>query len=62
MSTPAPSRPALRRAMREQRRGLGTIEQRRAARAVQRRVQRAPWFRRALRVGLYVAGDGELDL
>lgn len=59
MSTP--SRPALRRALRAQRRSLGHLEQRRAARAVCRRVLRAPWFRRALRVGLYVAADGELD-
>lgn len=63
MSTP--SRPAVRRAlrgeMRAQRRSLGHIEQRSAARAVCRHVLRAPWFRRALRVGLYVAADGELD-
>lgn len=61
MSTPAPSRPALRRAMRARRRGLSHIEQRHATQGVLRRVLRAPWFARARTVGFYVAGDGELD-
>jgi 5-formyltetrahydrofolate cyclo-ligase len=55
------SRPQLRRLLRNARRQLSPIQQRAAARALYRNLAQHPLFRRARRIGLYLAQDGEID-
>ena len=51
----------LRRRMRHRRRATSGLAQRRAARAAARRLAALPEIRRARRVAVFVANDGELD-
>jgi len=57
----ATDRPALRRALRSARRGLGAEEQRQAALAACRAVKEAGLLRAGARIGAYLPIDGELD-
>ena len=56
------SQQAIRQTMRRQRRDLGVSEQKRAAKAVWRRIRRLPRYRKARHIAFYLANDGELDL
>lgn len=55
------SRPALRRLLRQTRRTLPPLEQKRAARDLYRQLAQHPLFRRARHVALYLPADGEID-
>lgn len=55
------SRPALRRMLRQTRRTLSPLEQKRAARDLYRQLAQHPLFRRARHVALYLPEDGEID-
>lgn len=55
------SRPALRRLLRQTRRTLSPLEQKRAARDLYRQLAHHPLFRRARHVALYLPEDGEID-
>lgn len=55
------SRTELRRLLRQRRRQLTPLEQRRAARDLYRQLSHHPLFRRARHVALYLANDGEID-
>ncbi|MBC9252752.1 5-formyltetrahydrofolate cyclo-ligase [Pseudomonas alcaligenes] len=55
------SRPALRRQLRQARRQLSPLQQRRAARELYRQLAQHPLFRRARHVALYLPSDGEID-
>lgn len=55
------SRAELRRLLRQQRRRLTPLEQRRAARGLYRQLSHHPLFRRTRHVALYLANDGEID-
>jgi 5-formyltetrahydrofolate cyclo-ligase len=55
------SRSALRRLLRQRRRQLTPLEQRRAARALYRQLSHHPLFRRTRHLALYLANDGEID-
>lgn len=55
------SRAELRRQLRQQRRTLSPQQQRQAARLLYRQLAQHPLFRRARRIGLYLANDGEID-
>ncbi|BBP80618.1 5-formyltetrahydrofolate cyclo-ligase [Pseudomonas tohonis] len=55
------SRPALRRLLRQTRRTLSPLEQKRAARDLYRQLAQHPLFRRARHVALYLPEDGEID-
>lgn len=61
MSLPTVSRATLRRNLRAQRRHLTRGAQRHAANQLYRLIRRAHWFRRARRIGFYVANGGEID-
>ena len=54
-------RSQLRQSLRAARRELSASDQCRSAQAVLRRIRNSTWLRRAHRVGLYMANDGELD-
>lgn len=54
-------RAALRRAMRQKRRGLDRHARIRAERGLVRWLVRLPAFRKAQRIGVYLGNDGELD-
>ena len=55
------SRPQLRRLLRNTRRNLSPLQQRLAARNLYRQLAQHPEFRRARRISLYLANDGEID-
>lgn len=55
------SRTQLRRQLRQLRRQLSPLEQRRASRALHQRIAHNPVFRRARHIALYLAADGEID-
>ncbi|UUD62755.1 5-formyltetrahydrofolate cyclo-ligase [Pseudomonas seleniipraecipitans] len=55
------TRSQLRRTLRQQRRNLPAMAQRRAALALYRQLAQHPLFRRARHVALYLANDGEID-
>jgi 5-formyltetrahydrofolate cyclo-ligase len=55
------SRPQLRRLLRQCRRQLSPVEQRRAARDLYRQLAQHPLFRRARHIALYLPNDGEID-
>lgn len=55
------TRSQLRRTLRQQRRNLPPMAQRRAALALYRQLAQHPLFRRARHVALYLANDGEID-
>lgn len=55
------SRGELRRLLRQRRRQLSPLEQRRAARALLRQLIQHPLFRRSRHLALYLANDGEID-
>src|SRR5690606_36299649 len=55
------SRAELRRLLRQRRRQLSPLEQRRAARALYRQLSHHPLFRRTRHLALYLANDGEID-
>jgi 5-formyltetrahydrofolate cyclo-ligase len=55
------SRAQLRRQLRQLRRQLPALEQRRASQALYRRIVHSPSFRRARHLALYLAADGEID-
>lgn len=55
------SRPALRRLLRQQRRQLSPLQQKKAARALYRQLAQHPLFRRARHLALYLPNDGEID-
>ncbi|WP_457788273.1 5-formyltetrahydrofolate cyclo-ligase [Pseudomonas sp. PL-6] len=57
----APSRPQLRRLLRQRRRSLSRSQQRRAARDLYRQLAQHPRFRRARDIALYLPTDGEID-
>jgi 5-formyltetrahydrofolate cyclo-ligase len=59
--TPPLGRPQLRRVLRERRRALPPLMQRRAARGLYQQLAQHPLFRRARHVALYLASDGEID-
>ncbi|MCJ8168271.1 5-formyltetrahydrofolate cyclo-ligase [Atopomonas sediminilitoris] len=59
--TTQPTRAQLRKALRQQRRDLSSLQQRQAARALKQRLSTHPWLRRAQHVALYLANDGEID-
>lgn len=56
-----PSRPQLRRQLRQARRALTPCEQRQAARGLYRQLAQHPLFRRARHLSLYLPTDGEID-
>lgn len=58
---PSLSRPALRAALRQRRRALTRAQQSQAARGLYTQLAQHPVFRRAQRIGFYLAGDGEID-
>ncbi|WP_339462431.1 5-formyltetrahydrofolate cyclo-ligase [Pseudomonas sp. EA_105y_Pfl2_R69] len=55
------SRAQLRRQLRQQRRALGGLAQRQAARGLHRQLAQHPLFRRARHIALYLPNDGEID-
>lgn len=55
------SRPQLRRLLRQCRRQLSPVEQRRAARDLYCQLAQHPLFRRARHIALYLPNDGEID-
>lgn len=55
------NRTALRREMRQRRRALSIIEQKKAAEDLKSRVLAMPEFLRAKRIALYLPNDGEID-
>ena len=55
------TRASIRRHMRRQRRALTAGERRRSAARLARRLRRHEWAGRAHRIGLYLAGNGELN-
>jgi len=55
------SRPALRRQLRQARRQLSPLQQRKAAKNLYRQLAQHPLFRRARHVALYLPNDGEID-
>ncbi|SDI25848.1 5-formyltetrahydrofolate cyclo-ligase [Pseudomonas panipatensis] len=55
------SRAALRRLLRQARRALTPLQQRRAAQALYRQMAQHPLFRRARHIALYLPADGEID-
>ncbi|MEO4049291.1 5-formyltetrahydrofolate cyclo-ligase [Pseudomonas sp. CAU 1711] len=55
------SRAALRRQLRQARRQLSPLQQKRAARALYRQLAQHPLFRRARHIALYLPNDGEID-
>ncbi|MDG9926425.1 MULTISPECIES: 5-formyltetrahydrofolate cyclo-ligase [unclassified Pseudomonas] len=55
------SRAALRRQLRQARRNLPPLQQRRAARGLYRQLAQHPLFRRARHIALYLPNDGEID-
>ncbi len=55
-------RQTIRQTVRQQRRDLGVSEQKRAAQAVWRQIQRLRQYRKARHVAFYLPNDGELDL
>lgn len=55
------TRAQLRRTLRQQRRSLTPVAQRRAAAALYRQLAQHPLFRRARHIALYLANDGEID-
>lgn len=55
------NRAALRREMRQRRRALSIIEQKKAAEDLKSRVLAMPEFLRAKRIALYLPNDGEID-
>lgn len=57
----SPSRPELRRLLRQTRRALSTQQQRQAARQLYRQLAQHPCFRRARHIALYLPSDGEID-
>jgi 5-formyltetrahydrofolate cyclo-ligase len=57
----APSRPHLRRLLRQRRRSLSRSQQRRAARGLYHQLAQHPRFRRARHIALYLPSDGEID-
>lgn len=59
--TPEPSRATLRKTMRQARRALPDAERRRAAESLCRVLLKRPELRKARRIALYLANDGELD-
>lgn len=61
MSIPSSSKAALRRTLRDARRALPTARAQSAAAAVTERVGRHQAWQRARHIGIYLAGDGELD-
>jgi 5-formyltetrahydrofolate cyclo-ligase len=61
MILPQDSKLALRRRLRETRRGISGSEQRRHAQALARRLARHPIFLKARRIGIYWPADGEID-
>lgn len=56
-----PSRPQLRRLLRQRRRALSRSQQRLAARNLYRQLAQHPRFRRARDIALYLPSDGEID-
>ena len=62
MTEPAPpSRPQLRRMLRNARRALTPSQQRQAAHGLYRQLAQHPLFRRAKHISLYLPTDGEID-
>lgn len=64
ISTPsclASERKALRRMLRQRRRALSAAQQKKSAYGLYRQLVQHSWFRRARRVALYLASDGEID-
>jgi 5-formyltetrahydrofolate cyclo-ligase len=59
--SPTPSRPQLRRLLRNARRALNRAEQRQAAQGLYRQLAQNPLFRRARHISLYLPMDGEID-
>lgn len=57
----SPSRPELRRLLRQARRALSTQQQRLAAHQLYRQLAQHPCFRRARHIALYLPSDGEID-
>ncbi|WP_312679351.1 5-formyltetrahydrofolate cyclo-ligase [Stutzerimonas nitrititolerans] len=55
------SRPALRRQLRQMRRGLSASQQRLAAQKLRRQLAHHPLFRRARHIAFYLPNDGEID-
>ncbi|WP_312937423.1 5-formyltetrahydrofolate cyclo-ligase [Stutzerimonas nitrititolerans] len=55
------SRPALRRQLRQMRRGLSASQQRLAAQKLRRQLVHHPLFRRARHIAFYLPNDGEID-
>ena len=55
------SRAQLRKILRSKRRALSAQQQRQAALGLYRQLAQHPLFRRAQRIGLYLANDGEID-
>ncbi|WP_312537741.1 5-formyltetrahydrofolate cyclo-ligase [Stutzerimonas nitrititolerans] len=55
------SRPALRRQLRQMRRGLSVSQQRLAAQKLRRQLAHHPLFRRARHIAFYLPNDGEID-
>lgn len=55
------TRASIRRQMRRRRRALTPGERHRAAARLARRLRRHEWAGRAHRIGIYLAGNGELD-
>ena len=60
-SAAIPDRSALRRLMRQRRRALSTLEQKKAARQLKNRVLSMPEFMRAKRIAFYLPNDGEIS-
>jgi 5-formyltetrahydrofolate cyclo-ligase len=54
-------KPTLRQLMREQRRLLNPLQQRRAAVALSAKLHKLPLFQRAQRIAAYLPNDGEID-
>ncbi len=58
---PAPTRVQLRRQLREARRALTPVQQRRAALDLYRQLAQHPLFRRSRHVAMYLPNDAEID-
>jgi 5-formyltetrahydrofolate cyclo-ligase len=54
-------KPALRKEMRQRRRQLDPLQQRRASSALANRLSRQAFFQRATHIAAYLANDGEID-
>ncbi|MCD5992057.1 5-formyltetrahydrofolate cyclo-ligase [Pseudomonas sp. CDFA 602] len=61
ISAQALTRPQLRRQLRQARRSLSPVQQRKAARGLYQQLAQHPLFRRAKHVSLYLPMDGEID-